>query len=194
MATQRQNQIIEESIKIIAQDGIQDLTIKKISQKIGISEPAIYRHFKNKMAILSGILKKFEDNANDMLKSTCLDTHLPARDKLRKIFIGRCVTFAEKPYMATVIFAEEIFRFDENLKKTVKKIMQTHQSAIKKILDQMKRTKQLPEYLDPENISIMLLGSLRLLMTKWRLADCEFDLETKGKKVWNCIESVLFRE
>ena len=46
--TDRQNQIIQESIQLIAQKGIQGLTIKNISKAIGFSEPAIYRHFENK--------------------------------------------------------------------------------------------------------------------------------------------------
>ncbi len=46
--TVRQKQIIQESIQLIADKGIQGLTIKNISKSIGISEPAIYRHFDNK--------------------------------------------------------------------------------------------------------------------------------------------------
>lgn len=46
--TVRQKQIIQQSIQLIADKGIQGLTIKNISKSIGISEPAIYRHFDNK--------------------------------------------------------------------------------------------------------------------------------------------------
>ncbi|MCD4664213.1 MAG: TetR/AcrR family transcriptional regulator, partial [Bacteroidales bacterium] len=45
MLSDRQQQIIEESIKIIDEKGIQGLTIKNLSKAIGISEPGIYRHF-----------------------------------------------------------------------------------------------------------------------------------------------------
>ncbi|MCK5088225.1 MAG: helix-turn-helix transcriptional regulator, partial [Melioribacteraceae bacterium] len=46
--TKRQAEIIDESIKLIADKGIQGLTIKNLSKAIGVSEPAIYRHFENK--------------------------------------------------------------------------------------------------------------------------------------------------
>ncbi|MCK5774772.1 MAG: TetR/AcrR family transcriptional regulator, partial [Bacteroidales bacterium] len=42
----RQRQIINESIQIIHIKGIQGLTIKNISLAIEVSEAAIYRHFK----------------------------------------------------------------------------------------------------------------------------------------------------
>ena len=47
MYTERQQEIINKSIEIIATKGIQGLTIKNLSKEIGVSEPAIYRHFEN---------------------------------------------------------------------------------------------------------------------------------------------------
>ncbi|MCK5675079.1 MAG: helix-turn-helix transcriptional regulator, partial [Spirochaetales bacterium] len=46
--TKRQRQIIDISINIISERGIQDLTMKNLSSQLGISEPAIYRHFESK--------------------------------------------------------------------------------------------------------------------------------------------------
>ena len=48
MKTERQQQIIEESINVIHSEGIQGFTIKNLSKAIGLSEAAIYRHFKSK--------------------------------------------------------------------------------------------------------------------------------------------------
>ena len=62
MHTERQNQIIEESIKLIHNQGIQGMTIKNISNAIGLTEAAIYRHFKSKDEILSTILDDFRIN------------------------------------------------------------------------------------------------------------------------------------
>jgi len=67
MQTERQEQIIEKSISLIAQKGIQGFTIKNLSKAIGFSEPAaIYRHFKSKTSILLAILDNFKFMA-DML-------------------------------------------------------------------------------------------------------------------------------
>lgn len=59
MFSKRQQQIIETAIKLIAEKGIQNLTIKNISKEIGITEPALYRHFDNKLEILKGIIQYF---------------------------------------------------------------------------------------------------------------------------------------
>ena len=59
--TNRQREIIVTSIDLIAENGIQGLTIKNIARKVGVSEPAIYRHFDSKINILLGILSYFRD-------------------------------------------------------------------------------------------------------------------------------------
>ena len=61
--TERQNQIIQASLDLIANSGIHGLTIKNISKKIGISEPAIYRHFESKTDILLGIISKIKESS-----------------------------------------------------------------------------------------------------------------------------------
>jgi len=60
----RQQQIIEASIGLIDRLGIQGFTIKNLSKEIGISEPAIYRHFESKVEILSTILESFRQEVN----------------------------------------------------------------------------------------------------------------------------------
>lgn len=45
MKTERQQEIIDVALKLINNKGIQGLTMKYRSRDIGISEPAIYRHF-----------------------------------------------------------------------------------------------------------------------------------------------------
>ena len=59
--TERQQQIVNISIDLIAGQGIQNLTIKNISKEVGFSEPAIYRHFDSKYDIIMAMLDSFQD-------------------------------------------------------------------------------------------------------------------------------------
>ena len=64
MLSERQEQIIKASIDLIDNNGIQGFTIKNLSKAIGISEPAIYRHFESKFEILATILEIFKRQEN----------------------------------------------------------------------------------------------------------------------------------
>lgn len=52
--TDRQAEIVAAAFTLIAQNGVQELTIKNLGAAIGESEPAIYRHFASKREILEG--------------------------------------------------------------------------------------------------------------------------------------------
>ena len=43
--SKRQKEIIGAAISLIAQNGIEGLTTKALAAAVGISEPALYRHF-----------------------------------------------------------------------------------------------------------------------------------------------------
>ena len=54
--TKRQIEIIDASKDLIGEKGVQNLTIKNLAKKMSFSEPALYRHFKDKTQILKGLL------------------------------------------------------------------------------------------------------------------------------------------
>ena len=56
MLTERQQEIWDHAIALISEKGIQGLTMKNLSKRLGISEPAIYRHYENKIDILVSLL------------------------------------------------------------------------------------------------------------------------------------------
>ena len=54
--TKRQIEIIDASKDLIGKKGLQNLTIKNLAKKMSFSEPALYRHFKDKTSILKALL------------------------------------------------------------------------------------------------------------------------------------------
>ncbi len=56
----RQEQIIDQAIKIIHQKGYSGLSIRELATQVGITEPAIYRHFRSKEDIVLGILERMD--------------------------------------------------------------------------------------------------------------------------------------
>ena len=68
--TNRQNEIIEAALKLMAEGGIRELTIKNLAGKLKITEPAIYRHFRNKSEIVRTMIRKFDDGV-DVSMETC---------------------------------------------------------------------------------------------------------------------------
>ena len=58
----RQDQIIDAARKLVVKHGSEHVTVGKIAKEVGISEGAIYRHFKSKGEVLSGLADRIADD------------------------------------------------------------------------------------------------------------------------------------
>lgn len=190
MLTERQEQIIEESIKIIDEKGIQGLTIKNLSKAIGISEPGIYRHFESKTEILLSILNNFKEMA--IMLSGIMETYeASAIEKISFMFSKMLELFSETPSMVSVIFSEEIFKNEEVLKNKIVEILNLHAQTLENIISKGQLEKNVREDIDEKSLALMAMGSLRLLVKKWDLNNHNFNLKTEGNKLIAVLSKVL---
>ena len=190
MLSERQQQIIDESINIIDEKGIQGLTIKNLSKAIGISEPGIYRHFESKTEILLSILNNFKEMA--VMLSGLMETYeATAIEKISFMFSKMLELFSETPSMVSVIFSEEIFKNEEVLKIKIVEILNLHAETIENIISKGQSEKNIREDIDEKSLALLAMGSLRLLVKRWDLNNHNFNLSAEGKKLIAVLSKVL---
>ncbi len=68
---------IEESLRIISEDGVRNLSIRKVARRLGVSHGAPYRHFANRDALITEIairgtqiLKEYVNRGVDYINHT----------------------------------------------------------------------------------------------------------------------------
>lgn len=186
----RQKEVIDVSIKIIAEKGIQQLTIKNISKSLGISEPAIYRHFESKIDILLAILSNFKEMTKDSIERLQL-INLSAIQKIESLFMNHFKNFTKNPELASVIFSEEIFQNDIRLSTQVLEIMKYNQEAMLGLIEKAQRNNDIKTNIPREQLSLIIIGGLRIIITKWRLSNYSFDLEKEGTDLWKAIHKLI---
>jgi len=188
--TERQQEIINISIRLIAEKGIQQLTIKNISKSLGISEPAIYRHFESKLDILLAILSYFKNNSQNTIKRIHAVDSL-AIEKIEMMFLTHFKKFIEKPALAAVIFSEELFQNDKRLSKQIAEIMKLSQEAMSTLIEKGQSNNEIRKDIPEEQLSLIIMGALRLIVKKWKLSNFAFNLEKEGPKLWKSIKKVI---
>lgn len=190
MLSERQEQIISESIKLIDVKGIQGLTIKNLSKAIGISEPGIYRHFDSKTEILLSILNNFKEMAV-MLSEMMGSYDATAIEKIRFMFSKMLELFSETPSMVSVIFSEEIFKNEEILKNRIVEILNLHGQTLENIISEGQSQKNIRKDVDKKSLALITMGSFRMLVKKWDLNNHNFDLSAEGSKLIVVLSKVL---
>ena len=190
MQTERQIQIIEASIEIISQKGIQGLTIKNLSKKIGISEPAIYRHFDSKTEILLTILNNFKEMAA-FLGGLMKDNNSTAAEKIEFMFSRIIAVFTETPSLISVIFSEEIFKNEDILKKKIVEIMDMNEEIIEQIIQKGQEKGEVRTDINYKNLALIVMGTLRFRVKRWDLKDYRGDLIKEGNDLINSLKIII---
>jgi len=188
--SKRQLEIIDLSIEIIAEQGIQGLTIKNIAKKIGISEPAIYRHFDSKTDILLTILNNFMEMASFMGEAL-KDNEDAAISKIEFMFSKVIDIFSETPSYISVIFSEEIFKNEEVLKRKIVSILIMNEQTVENIIKKGQAKGEVRNDIDYKNLAIIVMGSLRFRIKQWDLKDLKGDLKIEGDKLINSLKLIL---
>jgi len=182
--TERQKEIIEKAIMIVAEEGIQSLTIKNLAKLVGVTEGALYKHYDNKNAILEGIVDLFEEFSKQYTQGKGLEG-------IKSFVLERYEKFNENPELVKVMFAESIFINNKELSTRMKNIMHTHKKNIDVMIKEGIEAKEINHKIDSNSLFRIIFGSMRLLVTQWSHNNYSFDLKDEGKLLWENIEIII---
>ena len=188
--TKRQQEIINTAIELIAEKGIQQLTIKNLSKRIGTAESAIYRHFASKLDILLGLLSLFRESKDQMNRELTTIQATPT-EKLKQMLLHRFAYFSTNRAIASVIFSEELFRNDRRLSGQIYEIMLANQQVIIDIIKSGQKSGEFRNDVPAQQIVFMVTGALRLIVTYWRLSEFKIDLIEEGEKLWETVKTII---
>jgi len=188
--TKRQKEIINISLELIAEGGVQMLTIRNLSKRIGISEAALYRHFESKLDILLNILYFFREQGRRLLEKIESEGVTSIR-KIKKIYRIHFQLFSENPSLASVVFSEEMFRNEQGLSDIVNSIMEMSNDVFTKCIEDGQVLGEIRGDIPAEQLAIMVIGSLRFIVTRWRLKDFSFNLIEEGERLTESMAAVL---
>ena len=186
--TGRQIEIMEAATDRISKYGIQNLTIKTLASDIGLSEPALYRHFSSKNEILLSLLEYFNAEMKSRINGISHKPNNTAGDVLRAIFNSQLQAFTNKPAIVSVIFAESIFHFDEALSSKVSEIMDLMQEYVSSNIKKGQEAGQYSKLINAPILTTIIIGGIRMTVLKWKISGHKSNLVKDGKAV---LEGIL---
>lgn len=190
MKTERQKEITVVALELISEKGIQGLTIKNLAKKIGITEPAIYRHYDSKIDILIAVLELFKQNTEQVFEKELLNDS-NSIDKIEHLFTKHFASFSATPSLVSVIFSEEIFRNEPILIQKISELIEKNDHILTTIIVNGQNTGEIRTDIEAKHLSTIIMGTLRLFVKKWQLSGFSFDLSKQGKSLIDSMKSLV---
>jgi AcrR family transcriptional regulator len=187
-SSERQKEIVAAVFNLISDQGIQELTIKKIAQVVGVSEPAIYRHFQSKSDILAAVVDEMIAHRNTTFARVSGNS---AATTLASFFTVQAMLFEDMPALTIMLFPEDLFRNDEVLLGRIMDMMKETLGRIHGLIQAGIDEGAFRPDLDRDAVALMLVGGFRLLVSSWRLQPDSGRLKEKTRRfidgVWPLI-------
>jgi AcrR family transcriptional regulator len=186
----RQKQIVSAARRLIVKHGSEHVTVKRMAKEIGVSEGAIYRHFRSKSDVLSFLVDDIEETLiKDIRKNE--SSNLDSLETLGKIIIDHLSSIEQRKGVSFQVIAEIISLGDKQLNKKIHKVIDNYLSHIKIIFSKGVNEGVIRSDIDIDAVAIMFFSMTQGLVNIWALRHYEFDLIEEYKPIWNIFLSAI---
>ncbi len=186
----RQLEIVEAALRLTASGGLGNLTVKKLAGELGITEPALYRHFLNKSEIVKAMICSFELLSDEVFVRI---EHEGIRGlSAVELFVkNRFMVVSRKPSLSKVLFSEEQFIDDPEYSSLLMGMMHRHKEHLCRMLGEAQVDGTVRSDIRLEMMFRLIFGPVRLLIKQWGLSQQGFDLLKAGDEMWEDMRKIL---
>ena len=183
----RQLEIIEAAGKILTASGVSGLTIKNLAKEMKFSESAIYRHFASKEEIIIALLEYLAMSMDERYTKAISSEQSP-EEKFTTLFQNQFSFFEQNPHFVAAVFSDGLMEESKRINETILKIMSVKIKHLMPIILEGQQKKVFTNSITSDELIHIIMGTFRLQMFKWRVANFQFDIIRNGD---NMIQSVL---
>jgi AcrR family transcriptional regulator len=186
----RKDQIVNAAKKLIIKHGSENLTIRAIAREVGLSEGALYRHFKSKRDILSLLADTIEADLLGDIKVSNIEGESYSKI-LDSILRGHLSAIKQRQGISFQVIAMCISFGDKKLNKRLSEIINKYIEEIKSLLRRGVESGELRENLDLDGTALLFFGMIQSLVNIWALSNYEMNLEESYESTWNALKECI---
>ncbi|NOX19306.1 MAG: TetR/AcrR family transcriptional regulator [Chlorobi bacterium] len=196
MATQRldtetrQIQIKKAVLEIISEDGLAKLTTRNLAKKVGVSEGAIFRHFKNKNEIILSIVEDVKTQLIQRQKVIAYGNK-SAKERLFEFLCKHVQYLVENKGITILLFSEAAYFNETELKSELSRIMIEQKKYLIKIVKDGMEEGIWDSEIKVDNFSALYLGIPISLNVEMILNSSNFHRKDFCKNMICLLERIL---
>lgn len=184
--TPRQLEIIEAAGKILTSSGVSGLTIKNLAKEMKFSESAIYRHFASKEDIIVAMLTFLADSIDRRLTNAIRSSD--AEEKFKELFHEQISFFKKNPHFVVAVFSDGLMEESQHINETLLKLMNIKTKHLMPLIIEGQQKGVFTNEITADDLIHIIMGTFKLQMFKWRIANFQFDISPYGDKM---VQSIL---
>ncbi len=186
----RQEEIRRALLEIVDTEGLHNLSTRKLAEKVGVTEGALFRHFKSKRDMIISIIDGVEEVLMKSLQSIAL-SDASSEERLLKFLCAHVHYLIENKGITMLLFSEAAHSNDPALKARMLKILNSQKQLAKKIIQDGIVAGEWDSSLQVENVATLYMGIPISLNIELILSPDGVNTENFCKKMMCILERAL---
>jgi len=152
--TPRQAEILDCAAELVAESGLAQLTMKRLAERVGFTEPAIYRHYPGKSALLAAMIERLGRRLLETIEAIAGDRALAPQERLLAMVRHHVALLRATRGLPILILAEGLAAGDRELMERVGGVLQRYLALLGGVLAELGLDAGVP----PDRQAILFLG------------------------------------
>lgn len=190
-ANDRKTEIVVTTLRLADELGPDRLTTQAVADSVGLTQPAIFRHFPSKQVLWLAVGHTIADAMTTAWERELTDKTDPLQ-RLVGLVLVQLRQIEANPAIPAILHSRELQTENADLRQIFGALMMRFQGLLRSQLTQARQAGQVRSDLAPEDGAVLLISLIQGMAIRWSLGNRAFPLAEEGARVLGA-QIALFR-
>lgn len=189
-AQDRKAQIVVEVLRLADEIGPDRLSTTDVARAIGISQPAIFRHFPTKGALWLAVAEDIADRLQRDWAAAEAGAIKP-RARIKALIGAQLTAISRTPALPSILFSRELQVDNKALREVFRGLLGAFQCRLVAVIRELQAADDLRRDVSPEDVAILLTSLVQGVAIRWTLGARGFSLVHEGLRLFDVQMALL---
>lgn len=186
--SQRRNDILEAILVMTAEKGLDGVTTRALAERLGVTEPALYRHFPGgKSEMWRALAVLVGERMQAAWRRALEQTGTEPLERLRALVHAQLWIIQEIPALPAILFSRTLHRDNDALRAGVAEVAGRFHARLEQLIGDGVARGEIRDNVDIDAAAWLLIAVVQGTAIRWSLAEHGFDLEHEGCRVMEVV-------
>ena len=179
----RKQQIARAAMEIISEEGMHNLVMVKIAKRVGVTDAALYKHFKSKNDMIFYMIEELETS----MLSKFIEHVGHIQDPIQRLYnlLEFQLEFIEQNKgIPRIIFSESLQQQNQVIKEKISNLLTNYLGLIKEILTSARSSGRISEKIDIDTAATIFIGMIQSSVIFWTVSGFSSTLKERQEPLW----------
>ena len=179
MAKGRKDEIVDVALALLADVPLAELTTRMIAKRVGVTQPALFRHFRSRDALLLAVVERTRSELGD-LAALVLEGDADGPSRLLKMAVGLLTHVERYPGMPRLLFSDA-HRVADSLKAALRHLVSMQVAFASELVRAGQREGKITRRHPADILGSAFVSLLQGIIFQWQMQDRSYSLVDRAQ-------------